>query len=571
MMKSSQDAFEKFMGFCSMSLKGENPIFLESIKARYEGCDEDFRNSDRIVKLLETTQQNMSSEESRKFVHLRGLLTELKANATVRRKKHPKKRKMSSDSDSESQNETNGPGLKSCKIVLEKFPSQDLLEQDSSSLDVFDRSKRRSCTVYDGNLDSACNIAVAREDQVESLRAELGTSLECCSLSHMSPVQNYESPTSRESPSKYVSPLHQGDIHQSNSSIHTSSSSIGSIKGKSPRKSVAIVGVDDLAEDCYIRSGSLSSSISSKPSVCTHLFHDSVQPLDSSAVGDNVVEHKASNNESTGKKTLVSRMESPRKKSTFIVDVELSDPSDVLIIQPSPARKNLVAHFSSSEDSPNVISGPDYVINSIDKSTKSVIKAPEEVPHIRLESISSIQCVGSDGSYPLLPKKSEEDALESSSTKCSVSDAVSAKPSFLEHLGASTTDSSQPVCSPVSNAASSENEKIIEAQGHTSSVGSDSMPVNCEEIKDLDGVCEVLANSQSQDTQKAETKTDTNISKEAKRAALLSISVIADSAGCSLSSDVKSLVHGNLFKAAQKPESFTTGKHHVICNSHQDC
>ncbi|CAL1537146.1 unnamed protein product, partial [Lymnaea stagnalis] len=164
--ESPNNVYTKFLSFCSQALSKENPKFLELIKAKYETCDHEFRCSERMVNLLKETQGNMEKEPSRIFVHLKDLITELKAFSFPKNVKKRKKEKIQAPSCLDVSMDGIGPTEKitkllECSVSLEKTNLTSVLKVKTA--DSFDRRRDQSCLIGHGNINSAEEISQLKQ------------------------------------------------------------------------------------------------------------------------------------------------------------------------------------------------------------------------------------------------------------------------------------------------------------------------------------------------------------------------------------------------------------------------
>lgn len=134
---------------------------------RFEACSEEFRNSEKMVRLLKETQTNMQKEVSRIFVHLKDLLTELKASSSSKgfrkqKQSENKKRPFSPDDATKLDCSPKPPKLMNCSVILTKADDSDGY---SSPVDVYlDTARDNSCSISDGNVKNAMEIHIANSD-----------------------------------------------------------------------------------------------------------------------------------------------------------------------------------------------------------------------------------------------------------------------------------------------------------------------------------------------------------------------------------------------------------------------
>ncbi|KAK0065785.1 leucine-rich repeat-containing protein [Biomphalaria pfeifferi] len=174
----AEKVYDEFMSFCSQALAKEDPKFLDIIKLRYEACSDEYRSSEKMATLLKDTQRNMEMERSRLFVHLKDLVTELKAHSVhhkVKKRKREHVKQLSEDSDSDIQPHKSIK-LLPCSVLIVKT---EVTESDMSEAVP---EKPKACWITTGISDSLQEISVANEIQQVSLFKELGYFHNDCSV-----------------------------------------------------------------------------------------------------------------------------------------------------------------------------------------------------------------------------------------------------------------------------------------------------------------------------------------------------------------------------------------------------
>ncbi|KAI8771170.1 leucine-rich repeat-containing protein [Biomphalaria glabrata] len=172
----AEKVYDEFMSFCSQALAKEDPKFLDIIKLRYEACSDEYRSSEMMATLLKDTQRNMEMERSRLFVHLKDLVTELKAHSVhhkVKKRKREHVKQLSEDSDSDIQPHKSIK-LLPCSVLIVKT---EVTESDMSEAVP---EKPKACWITTGISDSLQEISVANE-----IQQSLETGQDCVETSNL--------------------------------------------------------------------------------------------------------------------------------------------------------------------------------------------------------------------------------------------------------------------------------------------------------------------------------------------------------------------------------------------------
>ncbi|XP_005107853.1 uncharacterized protein LOC101845720 isoform X2 [Aplysia californica] len=157
---SSSDAFQQFLDFITVALEGENPKLIELVQKRYEECDEDFRNSPKMLALLEQTRRLMETEKARMFVHLKDFVNELKARPRSKKIKRAAERAGPSSVQASSLVTTGGDG--SSKFNSEKTGESDA-EASTSKQSVSKTEKQSVVVLSTGDYDEQKGPACSRK------------------------------------------------------------------------------------------------------------------------------------------------------------------------------------------------------------------------------------------------------------------------------------------------------------------------------------------------------------------------------------------------------------------------
>ncbi|BFZ20296.1 hypothetical protein BsWGS_23335 [Bradybaena similaris] len=473
MENSSKEEYEKFLNFCSVSLKGENPKFLDLIKSRYAACDDVFRCSGEMVKLLEKTQKNMADEESRKFVHLKDFLTKLKIHTAAKWKKK-KKRKHSSDSESDSTHSAKVPKLKDCAVVVTKFPNDDaalcLKDEVGNTMDTgndIEFNLKKTCSIADGDVSNAFSIIIADDQQVNMLREELGSAIDSESPI---PLSQFPEPSFARRIDRF------GREENSTSGSCSSSPHIPfSTKGRSSRKHVVYADDDDDDDDDDFEDHIVAEStdFNDNDNYVASASLVAQEPDKSQVESDQNPDIQTSPKESIMNSPSISPTKEPsKKKSIAIIDVNFSNSPDVLVILPSPSYQT-TKEFSDTKSIKNKTPQKDDAQCALTMCSE-------------MDDFQNVDIISNDTISPTSVPENKENTSNTSNE-------VPAKTPFHDSVEqAASHDSVEQAPSPslittidLTETASNQDAVTIDPQHCRSDVEKDSLP--CEETIHEDG------------------------------------------------------------------------------------
>lgn len=503
------------MDFCSVSLKGENPKFLDLIKSRYAACDDVFRCSGEMVKLLEKTQNNMANEESRKFVHLKDFLTKLKIHTAAKWKKK-KKRRHSSDSESDSTHSVKVPKLKDCAVVVTKFANDDaalcLTDEVGNIVDTgndIEFNLKKTCSIADGNVNNAFSIIIGSVTDSES------------------PIQlsHFHEPSFARRIDRFG--------REENSTSGSCSSSphiLFSTKGRSSRKHVAYADDDD--DDFEDHIGTESTDFNDNDNYVASTSLVAQEPEKWQVESDQNPDIQTSPKESIINSPSISpTKESSKQKSVAIIDVNFSNSPDVLAILPSSSYQT-TKEFSDTKSIKNKTAEKDDAHCALTKCSE-------------MDNFQNVDIISNDTISPIsVPEnKTSVEVPATAPFHDSVEEAPST--SLITTIDSTKTASVQDVVT-------------IDPQDRCSEVVTDS--VTCEQTIQEDGKA-----VQNQDILVPEDKPAVDI--VIKRVPLTNVTKDITSVSGSFGMKPFSTSFGKQEKTAQKPSS-STGIFHLIssCN-----